>query len=162
MMYQYLMYQIIFSAQKGGKGLTNSCSKEAIILYKLHFLNKEISSKFEGCTGVSQSRLELLRHLYQVDEMSQKELQKEINIDNAAITRHLKQLEANGMILRRKKPSDNRITLVSLTDYGRQKISFYQEEKKRFVTSMLKDFCEEERELLLDMLNRIQNSIKEI
>ncbi|WP_223593738.1 MarR family winged helix-turn-helix transcriptional regulator [Neobacillus bataviensis] len=142
--------------------MTNSCSKEAIILYKLHFLNKEISSKFEGCTGVSQSRLELLRHLYQVDEMSQKELQKEINIDNAAITRHLKQLEANGMILRRKKPSDNRITLVSLTDYGRQKISFYQEEKKRFVTSMLKDFCEEERELLLDMLNRIQNSIKEI
>jgi len=142
--------------------LTNSCSKEAIILYKLHFLNKEISSKFEGCTGVSQSRLELLRHLYQVDEMSQKELQKEINIDNAAITRHLKQLEANGMILRRKKPSDNRITLVSLTDYGRQKISFYQEEKKRFVTSMLKDFSEEERDLLLDMLNRIQNSIKEI
>lgn len=142
--------------------MTNSCSKEAIILYKLHFLNKEISSKFEGCTGVSQSRLELLRHLYQVDEMSQKELQKEINIDNAAITRHLKQLEANGMILRRKKPSDNRITLVSLTDYGRQKISFYQEEKKRFVTSMLKDFSEEERDLLLDMLNRIQNSIKEI
>lgn len=141
--------------------MTNSCSKEAIILYKLHFLNKEISSKFEGCTGVSQSRIKLLHHLYQVDEMSQKALQKEINIDNAAITRHLKQLETSGMILRRKKPSDNRITLVSLTDYGRQKMISYQEEKNRFVTSMLKDFNEEERDLLLDMLTRIQNSIKE-
>ncbi|MEC2565769.1 MarR family transcriptional regulator, partial [Bacillus thuringiensis] len=38
--------------------MTSSCSKEAIILYKLHFLNKEVSSKFEGCTGMSQSRLE--------------------------------------------------------------------------------------------------------
>lgn len=142
--------------------MTNSCSKEAIILYKLFFINKEINWKFEGCTGVSQSRLELLSHLYQVDEMSQKALQKEMNIDNAAITRHLKQLEANGLILRRKKTSDNRITLVTLTDYGRQKISCYQEEKKRFITSMLKDISEEERDLLFDMLNRIQNNIKEI
>lgn len=51
---------------------------------------------------------------------------------------------------------------MTLTDYGRQKISCYQEEKKRFVTSMLKDISEEERDLLFDMLNRIQNNIKEI
>jgi DNA-binding MarR family transcriptional regulator len=142
--------------------LTNSFSKDEIILYKLYFLNKEISSKFEGCTGVSQSRLELLHQLYQVDEISQKALQKEVNIDNAAITRHLKQLEVSGMILRRKNPSDNRITLVKLTDYGYQKISYYHEEKKRFVTSVLKDFSEEERELLFDMLNRIQDNVKEV
>lgn len=142
--------------------MTNLFSKDEIILYKLYFLNKEISSKFEGCTGVSQSRLELLHQLYQVDEISQKALQKEVNIDNAAITRHLKQLEVSGMILRRKNPSDNRITLVKLTDYGYQKISYYHEEKKRFVTSVLKDFSEEERELLFDMLNRIQDNVKEV
>ncbi|MDQ0418877.1 DNA-binding MarR family transcriptional regulator [Croceifilum oryzae] len=142
--------------------MTNSCSKEAVILYKLHFLNKEISSKFEGCTGVSQSRLELLHHLYQVDEVSQKALQQVMNIDNAAITRHLKQLEAKEMIVRRKKPSDNRITLVSLTDEGRQKISSYQEEKQRFVTSILKGFDEKELDVLLDILNRIKNNIKEV
>ncbi|TCP65788.1 MarR family winged helix-turn-helix transcriptional regulator [Baia soyae] len=142
--------------------MINACSKEAIILYKLHFLNKEISSKFEGCTGVSQSRLELLHHLYRVDEISQKELQQVMNIDNAAITRHLKQLEAKEMIVRRKKPSDNRITLVSLTDDGRQKISSYQEEKERFVTSILKGFNEKELDVLLNMLNKIKNNIEEI
>lgn len=73
--------------------MTSSCSKEAIILYKLHFLNKEVGSKFEGCTGMSQSRLELILQLYEVGEISQKALQQEVNIDNAAITRHLKQLE---------------------------------------------------------------------
>ena len=62
--------------------MTSSCSKEAIILYKLHFLNKEVSSKFEGCTGMSQSRLELILQLFEVGEISQKALQQEVNIDN--------------------------------------------------------------------------------
>lgn len=134
----------------------------SLILYKLHFLNKEINSKFSGCTGISQTRLELLHQLYQVEELSQQELQKELDVDNAAITRHLKQLEASEMIIRRKKTSDNRVTLVQLTDYGRQKISSYQEEKDLFVASMLNEFSEEEMETILGMLNRIQFNIKEI
>ena len=142
--------------------MTNSCAKEAIILYKLHFLNKEVSSKFEGCTGISQSRLELILQLYEVDEISQKALQKEVNIDNAAITRHLKQLEVNGMIARRKNPNDNRITLVSLTKEGRNKIHDFQEEKERFVASALKGLSEEERDNLLNMLNRIQENIQKV
>ncbi|MEH7351150.1 MarR family transcriptional regulator [Gottfriedia acidiceleris] len=142
--------------------MVNSCSMGSLILYKLHFLNKEINSKFSGCTGVSQTRLELLHQLYQVEELSQQELQKELDVDNAAITRHLKQLEASEMIIRRKKTSDNRVTLVQLTDYGRQKISSYQEEKDLFVASMLNEFSEEEMETILGMLNRIQFNIKEI
>lgn len=142
--------------------MTSSCSKEAIILYKLHFLNKEVSSKFEACTGMSQSRLELILQLYEVGEISQKALQQEVNIDNAAITRHLKQLEANEMIVRRKNPDDNRITLVSLTEEGRNKIQAFQEEKERFAASAFKGLSEEERDNLLNMLNHIQENIKEL
>ncbi|MNN53391.1 HTH-type transcriptional regulator MhqR [compost metagenome] len=138
------------------------CSLESIILYKLHFLNKEINSKFSGCTGISPSRLELLQLLYQGDELSQQDLQKELNIDNAAITRHLQQLEANEMITRRKKETDNRVTLVRLTNQGRQKISTFEEEKNRFVNTMLENVQVEERKLLLDLLNRMQNNIQHI
>jgi DNA-binding MarR family transcriptional regulator len=134
----------------------------SLILYKLHFLNKEINSKFPGCTGVSQSRLELLQQLYQEDELSQQELQKILDIDNAAITRHLKQLESSGMVVRRKKTSDNRVTLVKLTEYGRQKISLFQKEKDLFVTSMLEDFNEEEKNLILVMLDRLEKNIQKI
>ncbi|MNE37372.1 Transcriptional regulator SlyA [compost metagenome] len=138
------------------------CSLESTILYKLHFLNKEINSKFSECTGISPSRLELLQMLYQGDELSQQDLQKELNIDNAAITRHLQQLEAKEMITRRKKESDNRVTLVRLTEYGRQKINTFEEEKKRFVNTMLEGVQVEERKLLLDLLNRMQNNIQYI
>ena len=88
---------------------------------------------------MSQSRLELILQLYEVDEISQKALQQEVNIDNAAITRHLKQLEANGMIVRRKNPDDNRITLVSLTEEGRNKIQAFQVEKNVLQHLHLKD-----------------------
>ncbi|MFD1175912.1 MarR family winged helix-turn-helix transcriptional regulator [Paenibacillus puldeungensis] len=143
--------------------MTEEHSVESIILYRLHFLSKEINSKFSECTGISQSRLELLHQLYQIEgELSQQELQQELKIDNAAITRHVKQLEADGMITRRKKASDNRVTLVQLTDYGRQKISSFQEEKKRFVASMLKEINEEEKNLLLDLLGRIHHCIKDL
>lgn len=140
--------------------MTSSCLKQSLILYKLHLVNKEISSKFEGCTGLSQSRLELLYQLYQVEEISQKELQKEVGIDNAAITRHLKQLEANEMVSRRKKSTDNRVTLVSLTNYGRNAFSSFREEQERFASSVLKGFTEEERDELLHVLDRIQKNIK--
>ncbi|GAB6254529.1 MULTISPECIES: MarR family transcriptional regulator [Peribacillus] len=142
--------------------MTNSWSNESFILYKMNCLNKQISSKFESCMGISQSRHDILYQLYQVDEISQTALQKEVNIDSAAITRHLKQLEAAGMILRRKDPEDNRFTLVCLSDYGRKQIILYQAEKARFVTLMLKDFKEEERQELTDMLTRIQKNISQV
>ena len=91
----------------------------------------------KGCTGMSQSRLDILQ-LFEVGEISQKALQQEVNIDNAAITRHLKQ-EANEMIVRRKNPDDNRITLVSLTEEGRNKIQAFQEEKNVLQHLHLKD-----------------------
>ncbi|OKL37770.1 MarR family winged helix-turn-helix transcriptional regulator [Domibacillus mangrovi] len=142
--------------------MTNSCSEEASILYTLYCINKQISSKFESCIGMSQSRHDILQQLYQVDEISQTELQKKVNIDSAAITRHLKQLEAVEMILRRKNPEDNRFTLVCLSDHGRKKINSYQAEKARFVTLVFKDFKEEERQELMDMLTRIQNNISQV
>ncbi|MOA01711.1 Transcriptional regulator SlyA [compost metagenome] len=100
--------------------------------------------------------------LYQGDELSQQDLQKELKIDNAAITRHLQQLETKEMITRRKKETDNRVTLVKLTDYGRQKINTFDEEKSRFVNTMLEDVQIDERKLLLDLLNRMQKSIQHI
>ncbi|AIY11597.1 MarR family winged helix-turn-helix transcriptional regulator [Paenibacillus polymyxa] len=123
----------------------------------LLLLNKQISSKFERCAGVSASRLQLLCKLYQVEEISQTLLQKEVGIDAAAVTRHLKQLEATGMVTRRTKPEDNRVTLVSLTDYGRARIVIFKQERSQFVAQLLQSFDETQRQQLADML-QVMNS----
>ncbi|MFP3359904.1 MarR family transcriptional regulator, partial [Planococcus sp. SIMBA_143] len=93
-----------------------SCSDEGKILYQLNNIYKQMSPKFERCTGISQSRLEILHKLFEVEEISQTALQKEVNIDSAAVTRHLKQLEVKEMVTRRKNPDDNRFTFVRLTE----------------------------------------------
>lgn len=121
-----------------------------------------IGVKFEACTGISQSRLELLTLLYHADEISQSDLQKKVNIDSAAVTRHLKQLESKGMVSRRRKPEDNRITLVRLTDQGRERIESSKKEKERFMKEMLANVSAEERRLLIDVLARMRNNINNI
>ncbi|MCV9948646.1 MarR family transcriptional regulator [Paenibacillus sp. BT-177] len=123
----------------------------------LLLLNKQISSKFERCAGISASRLQLLCKLYQVEEISQTLLQKEIGIDGAAVTRHLKQLEATEMVTRRTKPEDNRVTLVRLTDYGRARIVIFKQERSQFVAQLLQSFDETQRNQLADML-QVMNS----
>ncbi|SFD45853.1 transcriptional regulator, MarR family [Bacillus sp. OV194] len=142
--------------------LNQSCATKTHIAYILRELHNQISPKFERCTGISQSRLELLHHLYEVEEISQTTLQKEVNIDSAAVTRHLKQLELSGMVARRKNPKDNRVTLVSLTDQGRNEIIAYRKERDQFVSNLLKDFKEEELPVLLDMLKRMQHNADQI
>ncbi|OIU70448.1 MarR family winged helix-turn-helix transcriptional regulator [Rossellomorea aquimaris] len=137
-------------------------SGEETILRHFNDIYKQLSPKFERCTGISQSRLDLLHKLMEVDEISQRALQREVNIDNAAVTRHLKQLEAKGMVSRRKNPDDNRITFVSLTDEGRERIASLCKEKKQFIAQMLKDFSEDEQEILSDLLMRIQQNVKDI
>lgn len=137
-----------------------TCLGERSILDQLHQLYSQMTSKFGHCTGVSPSRLRLLQQLYHHDEISQTALQKELQIDSAAITRQLKLLEAEGVITRRTNPDDNRITLVQLTESGRSNIVAYLEEKVRFLDSMLQDFSEEEQKQLAGMIERLQANIQ--
>ncbi|OQC77806.1 transcriptional regulator [Bacillus velezensis] len=140
--------------------MTACCSEEGKILYQLQSLHKVIGTKFEACTGISQSRLELLAVLFYVDEISQSDLQKKVNIDGAAVTRHLKQLEAKEMVTRRRKPEDNRIILVRLTEQGRERIEASKKEKERFIKEMLAGVSEEERSMLKNVLSQMQNNIE--
>ncbi|WP_425590471.1 MarR family winged helix-turn-helix transcriptional regulator [Fictibacillus sp. b24] len=140
--------------------LSNSTIEDEKIITRLYEIHRRTAPKFESCTGISQTRLELLHELYEVEEISQRALQKKVNIDHAAVTRHLKQLEEKGMIIRRKDPKDQRFTYVSLSEDGRTRIVHYREEKERFISGVLHDFSAEERNVLLDMLTRIQHNIE--
>ncbi|KEO76618.1 MarR family transcriptional regulator [Paenibacillus polymyxa] len=142
--------------------MTQTPSEPEYIFDMLLLLNKQISSKFERCAGVSASRLQLLCKLYQVQEISQTLLQKEVGIDAAAVTRHLKQLEATEMVTRRTKPEDNRVTLVSLTDYGRARIVIFKQERSQFVAQLLQSFDETQRHQLADMLQVMNSHISDM
>lgn len=111
---------------------------------------------------MSASRMHLLFHLYQSEEISQTSLQKLVGIDHAAITRHVKQLEAENMVTRRTSPQDNRFTLVKLTEYGRQQIDTCMQEREQFLNRMLQGFSEQELIQLSAMLQRITHNLDQL
>lgn len=142
--------------------LTNSYQEQEKLILQLNEIYRQMSPKFERCTGISQSRLELLHKLMEVDEINQTELRHQVNIDGAAVTRHLKQLDEKGIVTRRKNPEDNRVTFVKLTEAGRTKIERYCKEKETFITQVFKGISDQERAVLSDLLKRVESNVRDI
>ncbi|WP_138496491.1 MarR family winged helix-turn-helix transcriptional regulator [Paenibacillus pinistramenti] len=141
--------------------MTASPDRREQILQLLHGLGNRISPRFERCTGISSTRFEILHELCQAEELNQSMLQKAIQVDSAAITRHLKQLEADGVVTRRRNPEDNRITFVRLTEEGRARIDGYRKEKNNLIQQVMHNFSDEEITRLAQYLERLQNNMDE-
>jgi DNA-binding MarR family transcriptional regulator len=128
---------------------------------KFQELQRQLNHTFDQCAGISVSRMQLLFHVYQSEEISQASLQKRVGINHAAITRHLKQLEAENMVTRRTSPQDNRITLVKITESGAQQIETLRQASDQFLKRMLAGFSEQELSQLSAMLERITQNLGE-
>jgi DNA-binding MarR family transcriptional regulator len=77
---------------------------------------------FDRSVGMGQARRQLLVMLDD-GEVSQAVLGSRLALDGAAVTRHVKALESAGLVRRRLDPDDNRYTLASLTDAGRERVA---------------------------------------
>ncbi|MBD7970643.1 MarR family transcriptional regulator [Paenibacillus sp. Sa2BVA9] len=140
--------------------IISTCRTEDL-LYLLMHLNKHIATRFERCAGVSPNRLELLCKLTG-GEISQSDLQKAVSIDPAAVTRHVQQLEAEGILLRTRSENDNRITLVQLTEEGKNKVADFKAEKERFMEELQSDLTEAERLQFIETLQKLNNQIHQM
>lgn len=140
----------------------NACSVRLQIFLQLQAVNKELCSKFESCLGASPSRIEILHYLLQHEEVTQSALQGEVNIDAAAVTRHLKQLEAAGTIVRYKKANDQRATWVKLEEEAKRHIEQSFHEKSQFVDETLAGFSEAELEQFLQMLSKVSENVSRV
>lgn len=138
--------------------IISTCHTEDL-LYLLMHLNKHIATRFERCAGVSPNRLELLCKLTG-GEISQSDLQKAVSIDPAAVTRHVQQLEAEGLLLRTRCENDNRITLVQLTEAGKSKVAAFKAEKDRFMEELQADLTESERLALVHAMQKLNSQIQ--
>lgn len=140
---------------------TISTCRTEDLLYLLMHLNKHIATQFERCAGVSPNRLELLCKLTG-GEISQSDLQKAVSIDPAAVTRHVQQLEAEGILVRNRCENDNRITLVQLTEEGKRKVADFKAEKERFMEELQTDLTESERLQFIETLQKLNHQIQQM
>ncbi|EQC86070.1 MarR family transcriptional regulator [Lactococcus cremoris] len=90
--------------------------KVSQLLYQLKIVNQEMTAKFKKSTGFSITRYQLMMILKCKGRCSQTQLQNELKIDSAAVTRHLKLLEEKNLVKRQRNKDNNREVFVEITD----------------------------------------------
>lgn len=141
--------------------MRDSCSLNDQILYDVITIQKELSQLFDSeMEGLSLTRYDLLSNLLHVGSLRQRELQERVDVDHAAVTRHLKQLETQGLISRERCKKDNRVVYVELTNLGRERITHWTEQKKCLSDRLFVNMKVEDRQNLLNLLNTLQENIQ--
>ena len=126
------------------------------LMYQLKRSDQKITQLFEERLGISLTRYELLSQLLKQAPCTQIALQDSLQIDQAAITRHLRILEQSAYIERKRNPKNQRQMIVYVTDKAIQEIQVNpsQEHKKvkQQMQQILSDSEVQNLSILLDKL----------
>ncbi|MBC1603133.1 MarR family transcriptional regulator [Listeria rocourtiae] len=141
--------------------MDDGCSERALLLAKMHQLCKNMNQTFEAKLQMSATKLELLYQVSCGHEQNQQALQHSLNLDAAAITRHLRKLEEDGLLIREKRAPDRRATFIRLTELGETRLTQLMAQKKVFQKQLLDGLTEQELLNFADILERMSmNSMR--
>ena len=92
------------------------------LLYQLRLADQSMTQLFERQLGISLTRYQILCFLIDQSPCNQIAVQERLKIDQAALTRHFKILEKEGLVNRRRNPQNQREVLVEVTDFAREQL----------------------------------------
>ena len=135
------------------------------ILQHLSQTYYETITAFERYMGMSRARWAILNRLSRAEQLTQAALAQRLRVDAAAITRQVKQLEAEGLVTRWSHPEDNRFTLVALTPQGRAFVEELRSKRNAFEAIATAGLSEEDvlhmRRSLIHMRHNIESLTQE-
>lgn len=134
--------------------------KQMIMMLKR--LDRHVTQIFEKRTEVSLTRYEILVSLVKKDSVTQKVLQQSLAIDQSAITRHLKLLEEQQYVERKRNEKNNREVLVTISDKGRALLEGCTMFKDQFMNDLYDDFSDSELQHLKQFLTRLNRNIEKL
>lgn len=117
---------------------------------------------FHRRVGISVTKLAVLGNLFVSGELTQAELQRRLIVDGAAVTRQVKQLEAEGLISRRDDPADNRFTLVVLTAEGATRLHETGRRVREFAAASLEGVAAEDLASMRRAMARMRENLEKM
>lgn len=130
------------------------------MLQKLRSVEQKLTKEFEKSTGFSLTRYEILIYLRDKGDSLQTEIADYLDIDPAAITRHLKILEEKDYVKRKRNKENGREVIVSLTDYAIAELAKCKEKQSKNQCELPVPFNHEEIEKLMDILKEIEKKLE--
>ena len=129
------------------------------LLYNLKILDKKLIDLFEKKIGISLTRFQIIKYLHEVSFTTTKQLAQSLEIDAAAITRHLRILEQEGYVIKRRNEFNNREIFVELSQKALDEIG--RCEKETNVRDLIgEEFTTEDLKNLVQLLNKFNKNFK--
>lgn len=134
--------------------------KECIeLLYDLKILDKKLLDLFEKKIGISLTRFQIIKYLHKSSSSTSKQISQSLEIDAAAVTRHLKILEKDGYVIKRRNENNNREVLVELSEKAHEEIR--RCERETTVQDIIgNEFTEKDLEDLVSLLKKFNENFK--
>ncbi|WP_294681840.1 MarR family winged helix-turn-helix transcriptional regulator [uncultured Gemella sp.] len=133
--------------------------KECVkLLHDIKILERKVADIFEKKLGISLTRFQIIKYLYEVEVATPKQIAQILEIDAAAITRHLKKLEEGGYVRKRRNEDNNREVLVEITQFSKSKID--QCVKETDIRTLInEEFTDEDFKQLEILLNKFNDNL---
>jgi transcriptional regulator, MarR family len=129
------------------------------LLYNLKILDKKLIDLFEKKIGISLTRFQIIKYLHEVSFTTSKQLAQSLEIDAAAITRHLRILEQEGYVIKCRNEFNNREIFVELSQKALDEIG--RCEKETNVRDLIgEEFTTEDLQNLVQLLNKFNKNFK--
>ena len=134
--------------------------KECIeLLYNLKNLDKKLLDLFEKKIGISLTRFQIIKYLHESSFSTSKQISQSLEIDAAATTRHIKILEKDGYVIKRRNKNNNREVLVELSAKAFEEIR--RCERETTVQDIIgNEFTEKDLKDLVSLLNKFNKNFK--
>ena len=134
--------------------------KECIeLLYNLKTLDKKLLDLFEKKIGISLTRFQIIKYLHNSSSSTSKQISQSLEIDAAAVTRHIKILEKEGYVIRRRNENNNREVFVELSEKAHEEIR--RCERETTVQDIIgNEFTEKNLKDLVSLLNKFNKNFK--
>ena len=128
------------------------------LLHDIKILERKVADIFEKKLEISLTRFQIIKYLYEVEIATPKQIARLLEIDAAAITRHLKKLEEGGYVRKRRNEDNNREVFVELTQYSTNKVDQCVKETdiREFIGP---EFTDENFKQLVKLLNKFNNNL---
>ena len=129
------------------------------LLYNLKILDKKLIDLFEKKIGISLTRFQIIKYLHEVSFTTSKQLAQSLEIDVAAITRHVKVLEQEGYVIKRRNELNNIEIFIELSQKALDEI--VRCEKETNVRDIIgEEFTTEDLQNLVQLLNKFNKNFK--
>ncbi|WP_432736834.1 MarR family transcriptional regulator [Pediococcus pentosaceus] len=107
----------------------------------------------------TDNALETLKLLAKETNVTLGRISEYLDIKPSSVTQIIKKLEKAGTVLREKSPKDSRVTVVRITDKGRESLKTHGSIGNTLKDVLFKDFSDSELEYLDQYLKRMVDNI---